>query len=155
MSLESVLPIIKELAPTLATIIGGPVGGIATVGIKILSEVFGANPDDTHDIANKIANDPDAEMKIKKLEDNVEVKKLAAQTEEREFEDIQDARALQESNFRHVLFGFLVITLVVSLYLTATMHENKEILTMLVPINGLIIGGLWKVISLYFGKSKT
>lgn len=66
--LKEIAPIILNVAPTIATALGGPLaGGI----LSVLCETFGVHKKDPEDLVNKVLADvPAAEKKIGALENS-------------------------------------------------------------------------------------
>jgi hypothetical protein len=55
----------KDVAPTLATALGGPAAGGAA---KLLTSLFGGSKDDPEDMLNRLQQDPEARVKLEKIE---------------------------------------------------------------------------------------
>ena len=58
------LPIIENVAPSIASVIGGAPGVAAGVLLPLLAKAFNTNPGDFRGLVNNITTDPDAEKKL-------------------------------------------------------------------------------------------
>ncbi len=68
--LHDVLPVIQKFAPAIGGIIGGPVGAATGYALPMLAATFDSNPSDLRGLAEKIANAPDAQKRLSKIETN-------------------------------------------------------------------------------------
>jgi len=82
--MENLLNILKTAAPALASVVAGPLGGVA---VKAIADKFGVS-DNVADVANAILMDPNAAQKLAEID----IKKL-----EMEYADRADARAMQKA----------------------------------------------------------
>lgn len=80
--MDKLLDLLKGIAPAVATAVAGPAGGLV---VKAIAEKFGVE-DDVASVANAIAGDPDAALKLRQI--NLEEFKAEA-------EDRANARAMQ------------------------------------------------------------
>ena len=76
------LDLLKNVAPGLATAVGGPMAGMA---VKAIADKLGCAPDETS-VASAIQNDPAAAMKLAEID----LKQFEAEAKDR-----ADARAMQ------------------------------------------------------------
>lgn len=63
------LPIIRDVAPTIAGALGGPVGIAAGAVIPVLANAFGVKSSGIANVAAAILNDPDAKSKLQQAEE--------------------------------------------------------------------------------------
>lgn len=89
------LQVLRTVAPTVATAIGGPLGGIAATAVMSL---FGTTDQKSTEDA-LLAATPDQLVALKKVEDDftVQMKQLGVQEEQLQFADIASARAREAS----------------------------------------------------------
>ena len=80
--MENLLNILKGVAPALATVVAGPMGGIA---VKAIADKFGV-AEEVNAVAEAIAGDPEAAQKLSEID----LQKL-----EMEYADRANARAMQ------------------------------------------------------------
>lgn len=67
--LGEAFPLIQQYAPVIATALGSPVAGTATVlGINLLSHAFGIKPNQVDTLEKTIMNDPEATNRLSNLE---------------------------------------------------------------------------------------
>jgi hypothetical protein len=62
--MNALVDILKNVAPALATVVGGPLGGMA---VKAMADKFGVE-NEVNAVAQAIAGDPDAERKLKEID---------------------------------------------------------------------------------------
>ena len=62
------LPIIESCAPSLASLVGGPVGMASGLAISVLAKAFGTHPKDFNGLASAILADPSVKDKLSALE---------------------------------------------------------------------------------------
>lgn len=104
--MEALLALLRSVAPALATVVAGPLGGAA---VSAIAAKFGV-ADTVAAVAEAIAGDPEAAQKLRELD--LEYAKLAAQ-------DRASARAMQSvayqqdswfgKNFIHLLAIVIVV----------------------------------------------
>ncbi len=66
--LGDAFPLIKKFAPTIGSIIGGPVGFASGYILPILANAFNAHPTDFKELIANIVNDPASQSKLENLE---------------------------------------------------------------------------------------
>jgi hypothetical protein len=67
--LGEAFPIVQRVAPIIATALGSPIAGSATMfGLNLLASAFGVNPSNIKSLENAIVTDPDAESRLGDLE---------------------------------------------------------------------------------------
>lgn len=60
-----ILPVIEKAAPIIATAIGSPMAGTASVALSVLAKVFSQQQWDIPGIVHAVTNDPEAESKLR------------------------------------------------------------------------------------------
>lgn len=148
MSFQTLLPMIEKAAPYLATAIGGPLAGVAT---KLIADKFNANPEDPHDIVQKIHADDESHEKLAEAEEGYKLELARMEQEKLELEDIEKARQLEGAVFRYVLYATLVFILMGDIA-ALVFVKSDEIKTLLISIAALIgLKLLPKIFKFYFG----
>lgn len=155
--------IAKVGAPILGTAVGGPLGGAAAGAL--VAGLFGTSPDDPEAIAQAIAGDPQAAVKLRELElaHKVDLERMVLEEKLAHLADIQDARArevatTQATGKRDVAL-YLLAALVVSgffflcgalMYLPIPEGQNSVVLVLF----GGLATGFTTVLAYFFGSSK-
>jgi hypothetical protein len=130
----------------------------AGVAVSLLGQAFGVDPKDTNALASRIVDDPDAVVKIKKLEfEHAEtLAKVCSQDYTTEVNDRIDARknAGQYKDFmRHMAYlvtvGFFAALVMLLLPITVEANE-RELLSMLV---GMLVSKWQTIIDFFYGSS--
>ena len=69
--LGDAFPIIQRIAPAIASALGSPIAGGATLAaVNLLSNAFGISPEKVGNLGDAISNDPKAEITLAALESN-------------------------------------------------------------------------------------
>lgn len=151
------ISLIEKSAPLLAGAIGGP---FASVAVQLISSMFGADGRNINDVVSKITTDPEAEIKLKKLEyDHQEALELIkSQQYAKEHDDIDDARDfIKDGNHRHTV-TFLIIACFVSISLCFWalywFDDDKSVIALISALLTTLMHQLHKIYSLFFGDSK-
>ena len=152
--LNELASIVSKFSPAVATALGSPAGGIVAA---ILAKVFNSSSFDMKDLIEKLKADPEAEFKIKQLEQShaevlAEVNDLAsARNREMNFTNATKQRDWMLPLLSVVVaVGFFVTTWVV-IFLDVDQDEKYF-------LYGLIFGiGIQfaQVYNYYFGKNST
>lgn len=66
---KDAMPVIKDAAPILGGLIGGPTGLVLGNLVPLLATAFGTHPANLGDLVTAIMNDPHAPAKLKSVED--------------------------------------------------------------------------------------
>jgi len=147
--------VVSAGAPILGGVLGGPGG--ATIGAMVAS-LFGADPNDPNDIAIKMAADPEAAIKLRKLElDNkVELEKLYLQdVQSARQREVEVTRATGRINWPlYILAAVIVVgffTLMFVLMKHAVPEGSREVAFMLF---GALAASFGQVVQYFFGSSK-
>ncbi len=144
---------LEQIAPTIATAIGGPLGGIA---YEVISKVMGVSQDDAKQMletgkltSDQVAQVKQAEIELKKTEET-----LGLDFAQLTVEDRKSARDMQAAT-KSWIPGFLAIFITAGFFgiLLALMYgqveKGNEIMIMLGSL-----GTAWAgVVSFYFGSS--
>jgi hypothetical protein len=144
---------LSQIAPTVASALGGPLAGLA---VEAVSKALGVSSEDTQKIlaegkmsAEQIAQVKIAELELQKLE-----KQLGLNFEELAVKDRASAREMQAAT-KSWIPGFLAITVTLGFFgiLTALMYgevkKSDEILVMLGALQTAWTG----IIGFYYGSS--
>lgn len=151
-SWNEITKVVEDAAPVLGAAISAsnPVAGMA---ISLISQVFGANKNDTDDIFNKIHADPEYKLKLKKIEyDHQDALQTAANENYKiEVDDRKNARDLQIEAHSFIptflAIGFFITYAVIQAYCLTHLSQNTDI------ISARINDGLMLILSYYFGSN--
>jgi hypothetical protein len=145
---------LKQIAPTIATAMGGPLAGMAVAAI---SKAIGVDPDKVGDLisGNKLSADQIAQVKIAEIELQKQAQELGLNFEKLEVEDRKSARDMQsitKSIMPPLLAGAVTIgffSIMVMMFFNKIDSGNPAILMMLGSL-----GTAWTgIIAYYFGSS--
>jgi hypothetical protein len=145
---------LKQIAPTIATAMGGPLAGMA---VSAISKAIGVDPEKVGDLisSNKLTADQIAQVKIAEIELQKQAQELGLNFEKLAVEDRVSARDMQ-SKTRSLMPPILAGTVTVGFFGIMTMmfigkvdSSNPAILMMLGSL-----GTAWTgIIAYYFGSS--
>ena len=145
---------LKQIAPTIATAMGGPLAGMAVTAI---SKAIGVDPDKVGDLIsnNKLSAEQIAQVKIAEIELQKQANELGLNFEKLEVEDRKSARDMQSST-KSIVPPLLAGTVTVGFFgIMGMMFFNKIDSTN--PAILMMLGSLgtaWTgIISYYFGSS--
>jgi hypothetical protein len=145
---------LKQIAPTIATALGGPLAGMAASAI---SKAVGVEPDQVQDMIanNKLSAEQIAQVKLAEIELQKQAQELGLNFAKLEVEDRKSAREMQattRSMMPPILAGavtvgfFAIMTL---MFFNKVDSNNPAILMMLGSL-----GTAWTgIIAYYFGSS--
>ena len=145
---------LKQIAPTIATAMGGPLAGMAVAAI---SKAIGVDPDKVGDLisGNKLSADQIAQVKIAEIELQKQAQELGLNFEKLEVEDRKSARDMQattRSMMPPLLAGLVTVgffSIMVMMFFNKIDSGNPAILMMLGSL-----GTAWTgIIAYYFGSS--
>ena len=145
---------LKQIAPTIATALGGPLAGMA---VSAISKAIGVEPDQVQDMIsnNKLTADQIAQVKLAEIELQKQAQELGLNFEKLEVEDRKSARDMQATTrsmmppllASAVTLGFFGI--MVMMFFNKIDSANPAILMMLGSL-----GTAWTgIIAYYFGSS--
>ena len=145
---------LKQIAPTIATAMGGPLAGMA---VSAISKAIGVDEDKVQDLItnNKLTADQVAQIKLAEIELAKQAQELGLNFEKLEVEDRKSAREMQAATrsmmppllASAVTVGFFGI--VVMMFFNQVDSNNPAILMMLGSL-----GTAWTgIIAYYFGSS--
>lgn len=155
--------IIRTVAPTLATALGGPLAGVATQAIA--KAVLGAGNENAEEsiIAEAVVNGgPEALVKLKEAEYQFEkdMAQIGVDLSKLEIQDRADARSLAKVNMIPqvwLTFVFILVyfatTSAVMFFLFEDGDVNKEILVLVSTLLGVFTGEVPRIMSFWFGTS--
>jgi hypothetical protein len=145
---------LKQIAPTIATAMGGPLAGMA---VSAISKAIGVDPDKVGDLIsnNKLSAEQIAQVKIAEIELQKQANDLGLNFEKLEVEDRKSARDMQAST-KSIVPPLLAGTVTVGFFgIMGMMFFNKIDSTN--PAILMMLGSLgtaWTgIISYYFGSS--
>jgi hypothetical protein len=145
---------LKQIAPTIATAMGGPLAGMAVTAI---SKAIGVDPDKVGDLIsnNKLSAEQIAQVKIAEIELQKQANELGLNFEKLEVEDRKSARDMQATT-KSIVPPLLAGTVTVGFFgIMGMMFFNKIDSTN--PAILMMLGSLgtaWTgIISYYFGSS--
>ena len=145
---------LKQIAPTIATALGGPLAGMA---VSAISKAVGVEPDQVQDMIsnNKLSAEQIAQVKLAEIELQKQAQELGLNFAKLEVEDRKSAREMQattRSLMPPILAGavtvgfFAIMTL---MFFNKVDSNNPAILMMLGSL-----GTAWTgIIAYYFGSS--
>jgi len=145
---------LKQIAPTIATAMGGPLAGMA---VSAISKAIGVDPDKVGDLisSNKLSAEQIAQVKIAEIELQKQAQELGLNFEKLTVEDRMSARDMQSktrSLMPPILAGAVTIgffTILVMMFFNKIDSSNPAVLMMLGSL-----GTAWTgIIAYYFGSS--
>jgi hypothetical protein len=145
---------LKQIAPTIATALGGPLAGMA---VSAISKAVGVEPDQVQDMIanNKLSAEQIAQVKIAEIELQKQAQELGLNFAKLEVEDRKSAREMQattRSMMPPILAGAVTIgffSIMVMMFFNKIDSNNPAILMMLGSL-----GTAWTgIIAYYFGSS--
>jgi hypothetical protein len=145
---------LKQIAPTIATAMGGPLAGMA---VSAISKAIGVDSEKVGDLisSNKLTADQIAQVKIAEIELQRQAQELGLNFEKLEVEDRKSARDMQsitKSIMPPLLAGAVTIgffSIMVMMFFNKLDDSNPAILMMLGSL-----GTAWTgIIAYYFGSS--
>jgi len=144
--------LLKGIAPTLATAVAGPLGGMA---VSALATKFGV-ADSVESVAKAIAGDPQAAQKLQELE--LEYAKLDAADRDSARKNEQalatsEHTPLLNKSVTPVLALVVVIAWGLIQYHLLTHVVPNEMREIIIRVLGTLDGALVMVLSYYFGAS--
>ena len=145
---------LKQIAPTIATAMGGPLAGMA---ISAISKAIGVDPTEVSDLIknNKLSADQIAQVKIAEIELQKQAQELGLNFEKLAVEDRMSAREMQSATRSIVppllaaiiTFGFFGI---LGMMLFGKVDSNNPAILMMLGSLGTAWTG---IIAYYFGSS--
>jgi len=145
---------LKQIAPTIATALGGPLAGMA---VSAISKAIGVDPEQVGDLIsnNKLSAEQIAQVKLAEIELQKQAQELGLNFEKLEVEDRKSARDMQSatrSMMPPLLAGAVTIgffSIMVMMFFNKIDSNNPAILMMLGSL-----GTAWTgIIAYYFGSS--
>ena len=145
---------LRQIAPTIATAMGGPLAGMA---VSAISKAIGVDPEKVTDLisSNKLTADQIAQVKIAEIELQKQAQELGLNFARLEVEDRKSARDMQaatRSMMPPILAGAVTVGffgIMVMMFIGRVDSNNPAILMMLGSL-----GTAWTgIIAYYFGSS--
>jgi hypothetical protein len=145
---------LRQIAPTIATAMGGPLAGMA---VSAISKAIGVDPEKVGDLisSNKLTADQIAQVKIAEIELQKQAQELGLNFEKLEVEDRKSARSMQAATRSIVppaLAAIITIgffSILIMMMLGKVDGNNPTILMMLGSLSTAWTG----IIAYYFGSS--
>lgn len=145
---------LKQVAPTVATALGGPLAGMA---VSVISKAIGVEPDKVQDMisSNKLNAEQVAQLKMAEIELQRQAQDLGLNFEKLAVDDRKSAREMQattRSMMPPILAGVVTVGffgIMVLMFFNQIDSNNPAILMMLGSL-----GTAWTgIIAYYFGSS--
>ena len=145
---------LKQIAPTIATAMGGPLAGMA---VSAISKAIGVDPDKVGDLisSNKLSAEQIAQVKIAEIELQKQAQELGLNFEKLEVEDRKSARSMQAAT-RSIVPPLLAAIITIGFFSILIMMmlgkvdgNNPTILMMLGSLSTAWTG----IVAYYFGSS--
>ena len=146
---------LEQVAPTIATALGGPLAGLAVTAI---SKAIGVSEDDVEKTMNagKMSADQIVQLKLAEIEFQKQANELGLNFEKLAVDDRKSARDMQISthSFVPAMLSVLVVTAwAVIQYFLLTHVIATEMREIIIRILGTLDAALMLVLSFYFGSS--
>jgi len=148
---------LEQVAPTIATALGGPLAGLAVTAI---AKVIGVDEKDVQATIDngKMSADQIAQLKLAELEFQKQTNELGLNFEKLAVDDRKSARDMQISthSFVPAMLSVLVVTAwAVIQYFLLTHVIATEMREIIIRILGTLDAALMLVLSFYFGSSNS
>lgn len=145
---------LKQIAPTIATALGGPLAGMA---VSAISKAVGVDEDKVQDMisSNKLNADQVAQLKMAEIELSRQAQELGLNFEKLEVEDRKSAREMQattRSMMPPILAGAVTLGFfgIMTLMFFSKIDDNNPAILMMLGSLGTAWTG---IIAYYFGSS--
>ena len=156
--LKAAKEILSTVAPTVATALGGPLGGVA---VKSLIDVLGLAPDtDEKTVLEKVTNaDPDMLFKFKQLEQDFSLKMKQLQVDVQSLEnanlDSARNREIQTKDNTNKILAYLIVGLYIAiqLWLVSGYVLPQEMREIVMRALGTLDAIIAMVFGYYYGSS--
>jgi hypothetical protein len=152
--LKELIALLEDVAPTLATALGGPLAGGM---VSLIGSIFGNPAATPGELANLIKGDPDSSTKIKEIELHMQQLSSDVEIYKTEVDDKKDARAhavdyknLMKNMAYLVTLGFFVALFLMFFDKLDMNSDEKNLLAMLV---GVLSSKFQTIIDFYFGSA--
>lgn len=151
--MDNLLNLLKSVAPSLATVVAGPLGGMA---VKAMADKFGV-ADSVESVAKAIAGDPEAAMKLAEID----LKQFELENADRaSARHMQEVALTQDDKFsKHFIYWFAWFWSVASCsYFVAVtfIPMPKDNTHFADIILGFLLGtAVATIISFFYGSSKS
>jgi len=146
---------LEQVAPTIATALLGPLGGLA---VTTLSKVLGVDEKDVQGVidSGKMSAEQIAQIKIAEIEFQKQTQELGLNFEKLATDDRKSARDMQiaTNSFVPPMLSILVVTAWgVIQYFLLTHVIATEMREIIIRVLGTLDGALMLILSFYFGSS--
>lgn len=152
--LDSLLTILKASAPSLASIVAGPVGGSA---VKIIADKLGVEDKTVEGITTALQNNPDLQLKLKEIDYNDLVLRLkdtdSARNREIMIANNEQAPVLNKIVPSVLALGVVTLSFILfSILIFVQVEDNSK--DILIYILGVLSAAVTQILSYYFGSSQ-
>jgi len=152
---KKALSVLKKLAPTVATAVGGPFGGMAAA---VLGEVLGVDGDSVEEAI--LSGNPEVLMKVKEADQTFKVKMRELGIREEELHQ-RDRASAREMAAKLGMWPQVVLSIIytmgyfVMLYLLVSgeWHPPPDSQELVAGLIGVLTAGVVKVMDFWFGSS--
>jgi hypothetical protein len=146
---------LEQVAPTIATALGGPLAGLAVTAI---AKVIGVDEKDVQNTidSGKLSADQIAQLKIAEIEFQKQTQELGLNFEKLATDDRKSARDMQiaTNSFVPPMLSILVVTAWgIIQYFLLTHVIATEMREIIIRVLGTLDGALMLILSFYFGSS--
>lgn len=165
MGWESIVGSIASFAPTIGAAIGGPIGGVAGMGIKALCSAFGVEsdqPDAEEQVKKALTNmTPEQALKLKQADQQFakDMKKLEVDVFKLEVDDKKSARKMYSKSGRWpqlVLAAMIVFGTFGAFWAVLAGRIPSTVDAMLVgAVIGALISEFKQITGFFFGSSES
>lgn len=150
--IESIAAKILPYAPTVAGLLGGPYTALA---MKAITSVFGASSDSNiNDILANASTDPDIQVKLKSLEDDLskfKIEQFEKDNESARAMEIEAEKSNEWLDMPKLITIFLIVSFVTISYLLFTKSINPNNSTLLGSMIGLLTREFIQACKFYLG----
>lgn len=145
--------LVGKVAPVLGSVLGSPIGGVASIAVSLLARLFGVTGNDIGDISAAISQDPEATEKLKTLEYQHQeaLAALASQDFLAEEQDRDSARKREVATKDHMpMFLAMAVLLVYAIVQIIAIYSPEHVDDI---ISARVQDIFVIIISYYFGSS--
>lgn len=145
---------VAKFAPLLGGVVGGPAGG--AIG-SVIASAFGVE-NKPEAIADAVKNDPEAAVKLRKIElDNKsDLERIAMELAEAEIADKQNARKENKHSYMPAILScslsLIIVGIIYLLFYTTVPEGSKDVLFMLL---GVVVKEWGGAMQYWFGTTRS
>lgn len=151
--LDSLLTILKNSAPSLATVVTGPMGGLA---VKMIADKLGVEDKTVEGLTSALKSNPELELKLKEIDYNNLVLRLkdldSARNREVMIATNEQSPVLNKIVPAILALGVVTLSFILfSILIFVQVQENSK--DILIYILGVLSAAVTQILSYYFGSS--